>query len=248
MLAAQWDTCRMNLRKTRVPEQGTAAVGSPYGSTVGCLGVSRKIEHIRVPSRRQNHHVGRLALDLAVHEVPGHNAARSAIDDHNIEQLPPDMHCHRTRGYLLFQCLISPEQELLSGLTSRVKRSLDLYPAKRSRIKQSTIFSGKRHALGDALVNDVQADLGETIYVGLTGAEVAALYRVLKQAENAVAVVTVILSGINPPLSRDRVCAARSVMIGKAVHVVALLAESGSSCGSSQARAYNDNRVFPAIG
>jgi len=83
------------------------------------------------------------------------------------------MHCHRTRGYLLFQCLISPEQELLSGLTSRVKRSLDLYPAKRSRIKQSTIFSGKRHALGDALVNDVQVDLGETIYVGLTGAEVA---------------------------------------------------------------------------
>jgi DNA-binding NarL/FixJ family response regulator len=35
--------------------------------------------------------------------------------------------------------------------------------------------------LGNALVNDVQADLGETIYVGLAGAEVAAFYGVLKQ-------------------------------------------------------------------
>src|SRR4029077_11917976 len=102
MLAAQWDTCRMNLRKTRVPEQGTAAVGSPYGSTVGCLGVSRKIEHIRVPSCRQNDHVGRMALDLPVHQVPGHNAARSAIVDHNIEQPSADMHCPRPSRYLLF--------------------------------------------------------------------------------------------------------------------------------------------------
>jgi hypothetical protein len=110
-------------------------VGSPYGCTVGCLGVSREIEYIGVPSGCQNHHVGRMALDLTVHQVPGHNAARSTIDDHNIDQLPPDMHRYRTRRYLLFQCLISSEQQLLSGLTTRVKRSLHLYPAKRSRIK-----------------------------------------------------------------------------------------------------------------
>src|SRR5258707_13408181 len=134
-----------------------------------------------------------MALDLASHQVRGHNAARSAIDDHNVEQLPSDMHCHRAGCQLLFQGLISPEQQLLSGLTSRVKCSLDLHAAKRSSIEKSAIFPGKRHALGDALVDDIEADLGESIHVGLARAEVAAFDCVLKQAENAVAVVAIVL-------------------------------------------------------
>src|SRR6266478_3277528 len=51
MLAAQWDTGRMNLREARVPEQGAPAVGAPYGSTVGRLGIGREVEDVRVPSR-----------------------------------------------------------------------------------------------------------------------------------------------------------------------------------------------------
>src|SRR5258708_9653951 len=145
-----------------------------------------------------------MTLDLAIHQVPCHNTACSAGDDHKVEQLASNVHCHRTRGYLLLQRLISPEQRLLSGLTWSIKCSLTLYAAKRSRIQKSAIFPGKRHALSNALVNDIEADLGEPIHVGLSGAEVAPLYCVLKQAENAVAVVSIVLSGINPSLGCDR--------------------------------------------
>jgi hypothetical protein len=120
------------------------------------------------------------------------------------------VHCHRTRRYLLLQGLISPEQQLLSGLTSRVKCPLNLYAVKRSCIKKTAIFPRKRHALGNALVNDVEADLGEAIYVGLAGAEVAALYCVLKQAENTVAVVPIVLGGVNAPWAAIE-CARRGV-------------------------------------
>ena len=65
------------------------------------------------------------------------------------------------------------------------------------------------NSAGNALVNDVEADLGEAIYVGLAGAEVA-LYGVLKQAENTVAVVSIVLGGINAPWAAIE-CARRGV-------------------------------------
>src|SRR5229473_815037 len=188
-----------------------------------------------------------MTLQLAGHQVSRHNAARSSVDDHNVEQLPSDMHCHRAGRHLLFQGLISPEKQLLSGLASRVKCSLDLHTAKRSSIEKSAIFPGKRHALGDALVDNIEADLGEAIHVGLARAEVAAFDCVLKQAENAVAIVAIVLGSINPPLGCDRVRTARGVVIGKALHAVALLAESGCGRGPSQPGAYDDDRVLAAV-
>src|ERR1019366_6657850 len=137
------------------------------------------------------------------------------------------MHCHRAACQLLFQGLIGPEQQLLSRLTSRVKGSLDLHAAKRSSVKKSAILPGKRYALRDALVDDIDADLGETVDVGLARAKVTAFDRVLKQAEDAVAVVAIILRGVNPSLGCDGVCAARRVVKRKAFDVVALLAERG---------------------
>ena len=48
----------------------------------------------------------------------------------------------------------------------------------------------------------------------------------LKQAKNAVAVVAVVLGGVDPSLGCNGVRPARGVVIGKAMDVVALLAES----------------------
>src|SRR5258708_12431748 len=108
-----------------------------------------------------------MTLQLAGHQVSHHNAARSSVDDHNVEQLPSDMHCHRAGRHLLFQGLISPEKQLLSGLASRVKCSLDLHTAKRSSIEKSAIFPGKRHALGHPLADNIEPDLGKAIPVVL---------------------------------------------------------------------------------
>ena len=51
----------------------------------------------------------------------------------------------------------------------------------------------ERHALGHALVNNINAaDLGQAMDVGLAGSEIAALDRIVKQALHAVAVVLII--------------------------------------------------------
>jgi hypothetical protein len=49
-----------------------------------------------------------MTLDFPGHQVPCHNAPRSAIDEDNVEELPSNMHYHCTCRYLLFQSLISP--------------------------------------------------------------------------------------------------------------------------------------------
>jgi hypothetical protein len=69
--------------------------------------------------------------------------------------------------------------------------------------------------------------LGETVHVALARAKVAAFDCVLKQAVDAVAVVAIILCGINPTLGCDGVCAAGAVVKRKAFDTIALLAERG---------------------
>ena len=74
----------------------------------------------------------------------------------------------------------------------------------------SAVFARERNALRDALIDDVHADLREPVDVGFARAEVAAFYGVVKQAVNAVAVILVILRGIDSALRGDGVRAARA--------------------------------------
>src|SRR5262249_40367256 len=122
-----------------------------------------------------------------------------------------------------------------------------LHAAKRSIVEKSAILPGKRHALGDALVDDIETDLREPIDVGFTGAKVAAFDCVLEQTEDAVAVVAVVLSSVDPPLGGDGVRARWGVVIGKAMAVVAWLAERGSGGRPRQPRTHDDDRVFAAV-
>ena len=84
------------------------------------------------------------------------------------------------------------------------------------------------------MVDDVDADFRQTVHVGFAGTKVAALDGVLEKAEDAVAVVAVVLGGVNPSLSCNGVCPAWGVVIGEAVDVIALLTESGGGRRSCQ--------------
>ena len=92
------------------------------------------------------------------------------------------------------------------------------------------------------------ADLRQPVGVGLAGAEVAALDGVVKEAENAVAVVAVVLGGVDPALGGDRVSPARAVVKREAAHLVALLAERGGRGRPGQARADDQDGVLPPVG
>ena len=115
------------------------------------------------------------------------------------------------RGYIVdlaeadlaLERLVGAEQELLAGLAARVERARDLRAAERAVGEQAAVLARERHALGDALVDDVHAELGQPVDVGLAGAEVAALDRVVEEAVDAVAVVLVVLGGVDAALGGD---------------------------------------------
>ena len=75
------------------------------------------------------------------------------------------------------------------------------------------------------MVDDVRAHLGQTMHIGLAGTEVTTLDGVVKESINAVAVILIILGGVDATLRGDRVRAARAVLIAEAFHIVALLGE-----------------------
>ena len=121
--------------------------------------------------------------------------------------------------------LIGAEQQLLAGLAARVERPRDLRAAERPVVEQPAVLARERHALRDALVDDVDAQLRQPVDVGLARAVVAALDRVVEQPLDAVAVVLVVLRGVDAALRGDAVRAARAVVDAEAHDVVAELAE-----------------------
>jgi hypothetical protein len=83
--------------------------------------------------------------------------------------------------------------------------------------------------------------------VGFAGAKIAALDGVFEKARNAVAVIPVVLRGVDPSLGSDGVCPSRGIVIGKTVNVVPLLAESRGRRRSRQTCADNDDGMLTAI-
>ena len=104
------------------------------------------------------------------------------------------------------------------------------------------------HALGDALVDDVGADLGQPVDVGLAGAVVAALDGVVEEPVDGVAVLLVVLGRVDAALRGDRVGPARGVLVAEGLHVVAGLAERGRGGAAGQAGADDDHRQLAAVG
>ena len=113
------------------------------------------------------------------------------------------VHDHAAGRDLALQGLVGAEQELLAGLAAGVERPLDLRAAEGAGVEQAAVFPGEWHALRDALVDDLDAELRQSVGVGLACAEVAPLDGVVEEAVDAVAVVAVVLGGVDPALGGD---------------------------------------------
>jgi hypothetical protein len=106
-----------------------------------------------------------------------------AVDDDDVEHLGAREHLHGLAGAdLPRQRRVGAEQQLLAGLATRVERARHLRAAEAAVVEQAAVLARERHALRDALVDDVDRQLGEPVHVGLAGAEVAALDGVVEQA------------------------------------------------------------------
>ena len=97
------------------------------------------------------------------------------------------------------------------------------------------------------MIDDQIADFREAINVRFPRAKIAALDRVVKETENAVAVVLIILGGINSTLSRDAMSAAWAVLVTETFHLVTELAQRGCRRSASQTASDDDDLKFPAI-
>ena len=90
--------------------------------------------------------------------------------------------------------------------------------------------------------------LGQAIDVGLPGPEVAALDGVVKQPPDAVAVVAIILGGIDAALGRDAVGPPGAVLDAEGLDVVAQFRQGGRGGAAGQAGAHHDDLELSLVG
>ena len=218
------------------------------GGGVGVHGVRRQVEDVAVAAGGQHHRVGEVRVDLAGDEVAGDDAAGPPVDDDQVEHLGARVHLDVAGGDLPGQRLVGAEQQLLARLAAGVEGAGDLDAAEGAGVEQSAVLAGEGHALRHALVDDLDGDLREPVDVGLAGPEVAALDGVVEEPVDRVAVVAVVLGGVDAALRGDGVGAARGVLVAELDDVVALFGERGAGGAAGEAGADDDDGVLAAVG
>ena len=248
VLTRHRDAGGVDLGVAGIGEVGTLAVRPPGGGDVAAHRVGGQVEHVAVATGGEHHGVGVVGLDLTGHHVPDDHAAGLAVGHDQLEHLVPGVHLHRAGGDLPLQGLVGADQQLLAGLAAGVEGAGHLHAAEGAVVEQAAVLPGERHALGHALVDDLHAGLGQPVDVGLPGAEVAALDRVVEQPVDRVAVVAVVLGRVDAALGGDRVRPPRGVLVAEAGDLVAGLAERRGRRGAGQAGADDDHRELAAVG
>ena len=185
VLAGHGDAGRVDLRVAGVAEVGALAVRAPRRGDVAAHRVGREVEDVAVAAGREHDGVGEVRLDLAGDEVAGDDAAGLAVDDDDLEHLVAAEHLHRAGRDLALERLVGADEQLLARLAAGVERARDLDAAEGAVVEQAAVLAGEGHALRDALVDDVGADLGEAVDVRLARAVVAALDGVVEEAVDA---------------------------------------------------------------
>lgn len=248
VVAGARDARGVDLRETRVGEVRAAPVGTPDGGGVGVHGVRRQIEDVAVAAARQHDRVGEVRVDLAGDQVARDDATGLAVDDDQVEHLGTGVQLDVARGDLPGQRLVGAEEELLPGLAAGVERTGDLDAAEGAVVEKAAVLAGEGDALRDALVDDLDGDLGEPVDVGLAGAEVAALDGVVEEPVDRVAVVAVVLRGVDTALGGDGVRAAGRVLEAELDDVVALFGQRRPGRAAGQPGADDDDGVFAPVG
>src|SRR5262249_35011922 len=85
-------------------------------------------------------------------------------------------------------------------------------------------------------------------HIRFTRAKIAAFYRVVEQPVNAVAIVLIVLRGVDSTLRRNAVGPARTVLKAEALDVVTELRKRCGSGRAGQTRSDNNNVVLSLVG
>ena len=99
----------------------------------------------------------------------------------------------------------------------------------------------------DALIDDQIGDFGETINVRFARAKISALDRVMEQSVDAIAIVLIILCGIDPALRCNRVRAPWRILKAKAFYPVAEFAQGRRRRSAGETASHNDDLELSPI-
>ena len=237
----------MDLRVARVGEERAFFVSAIGGGDVAAARVSRKIKNISVSAGREHNGIGRVRFDFSGDQTARDDSFGVPIDQNEVEHFSLRKHLDGSGGDLSAKRLVGAEKKLLPGLAARVKGAGNLGATEGTVCEQATVFAGKRHALLDALIDNQVTDFGEPIDIRFARPEIAAFDRVVKQTENAVAIVLIIFGGVDAALRRDAVRAARAVLVTETFHVVAQFAQGRRRGSAGEAASHHDDLKFPAV-
>jgi hypothetical protein len=225
-----------------------ALVSAPDGGHVAAARVCGEIKRIAIAAGGQNYGIPGVRSDFPRDQIPHHDAFGMAIDEHEIEHFRAREHFDFAEADLAAKGLIRAEEQLLSGLTAGVKRARDLRAAKGTIGQESAIFPREWHSLRDALVDNVHTDLRQSVNIRFARAEITALNCVVEKPVNTVAVVLIILGGVDAALGGNAVGAARAVLKTETLHVIAEFRERSGGGSAGQTAADNEDIEFAFVG
>ena len=96
----------------------------------------------------------------------------------------------------------------------------------------SAVFAGKGNPLCHTLIDNVATDFSKTMDIGLPGPEITPFDGVVEKPVHAVAVILVVLCGVDPPLSGNGVGSSRAVLIAETLYLIAKLSKGRGSGGT----------------
>jgi hypothetical protein len=119
----------MNLGEAGVPEECSLFVGAIRRGDVAAARISREIKNISIAARSENYGVPRVRVDFASDQIARDDSFGVAVDQNEIQHLGLREHLDGPSRDLPAKRLISAKQELLPGLSPRVKGSGNLRAA-----------------------------------------------------------------------------------------------------------------------
>ena len=248
MLTAHGDARRVDLRVAGVGEVRALAVCPPRGGDIAAHRIGGEEEDVAVAAGGENDDVGEVGLDLTGDHVARDDAAGDTVDDDDLEHLVAAVLGHRALGHLALHRLVGADEQLLAGLARGVEGAGHLDTTEGPVVEETAVLPGEGDALRHALVDDIGADLGQAVDVGLPAAVVAALHRVVEEPVGGVTVVVVVLRGVDPALRGDGVRAAGAVLVEEALDVVSRLSHGRGGRGPGEPGADDDDVELAPVG
>src|SRR5260370_36715914 len=107
------------------------------GGYIAAHGVRRQIKDVPVSIAAKEDCMSEMTFQFSTHQVAGNDAPGLAVDGNDVQHLMPRVHLHMPKGYLRFERLVSPDQQLLADLPVRIDGPLNPLTTKPPDTKQA---------------------------------------------------------------------------------------------------------------